>query len=128
MAEGGFENPSFHPEEIPWDDDNDDDTGGDETTPFLPTSASTPGPGEEIGMQKMQHEKTGLREKSYIETPFGASTLSERAWLTAKDLFPDMSSSELEVLYISKGRLHVKLFGAGYTDDHRKGDGSRADR
>ena len=44
---------------------------------------------------------------------FGAQTSSERAWVAAKDLFPKMSSSELEVSYNTKGRLQVKMFGAG---------------
>ena len=50
----------------------------------------------------MQHEKTS----------FGAPTLSEQAWVAAKD-DPNMSSSELEVSYTAKGRLQVKIFGAG---------------
>jgi len=54
MAEGegtSFENPAFDPDN--WGDDDDDESGGgDETTPFIPNSASTPGPsGEEIPMQ-----------------------------------------------------------------------------
>ena len=63
-------------------------------------------------MKTMHHEKSGLPEKSYVETCFGAPTLIEQAWGAAKDLFPNMSSSELEVLYKSKGRLQVKMFGA----------------
>ena len=112
MAEGEgktFENPAYEPE--PWDDDDD---YGDETTPFIPTGASTPAPaGEEIEMKTMTREKEGLPETSYVETSFGAQTSSERAWLAAKDLFPNMSSSELEVSYNTKGRLQVKMFGAG---------------
>jgi len=118
MAEGegtSFENPAFDPDDWRSDDDDDDDesgAGGDETTPFMPNSASTPG-GEEIPMQTMQHEKSGLPEKSYVETPFtGAQSLSEQAWVAAKDLFLNMSSSELEVSYSSKGKLQVKMFGA----------------
>ena len=64
-------------------------------------------------MQTKQHKKTGLPEKSYVEMPFGGSTLSEQTWITAKDLFPNMSSSKLEVSCNSKGRLQVKMFGAG---------------
>ena len=55
----------------------------------------------------------GRPETSYVETSFGAQTSSERAWVYAKDLFPKMSSSELEVSYNTKGRLQVKMFGAG---------------
>ena len=60
----------------------------------------------------MQHEKSGLPE-TYAETSFGAPTLSERAWVAAKYLFRNLSSSKLEVLYYSKSRLQVKMFGAG---------------
>jgi hypothetical protein len=46
--------------------------------------------------------------------PFtGAQSLSEQAWVAAKEIFPDMSSSELEVSYSSKGKLQAKMFGTG---------------
>ena len=67
MAEGGFDNPTFDPE-IPGndDDDNEDEQGHDETTPFWPGSTSTPGPGgEETPMQTMHYEKSGLPDTSY---------------------------------------------------------------
>ena len=105
-----FENPGYEPSH--WDDDD----YGDETTPFLPPQSSIPAPNEEIEMQTMQtmqHEKNGLAATSYVETSFGAPTLSERAWLAAKGLLSNMSSSELEVSYNAKGRLQVKMFGAG---------------
>ena len=116
MAESGetttsFENPGYEPSH--WDDGDD---YGDKTTPFLPPQSSTPASNEEIEMQTMQtmqHEKNGLAATSYAETSFGAPTLSEQAWVAAKDLFPNMSSSELEVSYNAKGRLQVKIFGAG---------------
>ena len=115
MAEGGdttFENPAYEP--YPWDDDDDDDDdGGDVTTPFFPATSSTPHSGEQIEMQTMHCEKTGEPDKSYVETSFGAPKMSEQAWVTAKDLFPNMSSSDLEVSYNTKGRLQVKMFGAG---------------
>ena len=38
--------------------------------------------------------------------------LREQAWIAAKDLFPNMSSSKLEVSYSAKGKLQVKM-GAG---------------
>jgi len=93
MAEGegtSFENPAFDPDD--WDDD-DESRDADETAPFIPNSASTPGThGEEFPMQTRQNEKSGLPETSYVETPFtGAQSLSEQAWVAAKDLFPDMS-------------------------------------
>ena len=113
MAEGegtSFVNPTYEPDS--WDDN------GDETIPFFPNGASTPAFGQyhvqdEIEMKTMQHEKDGLPDTSYVETSFGAPTSSERAWVAAKDLFPKMSSSELEVSYSTKGRLQVKMWGTG---------------
>lgn len=102
-----FENPVYEPH--PWDDDD----YGDETTPFIPNEASTPAHGEEIEMQTMAHEKAGLPETCYAETNFGAQESSERAWIAAKDLFPNMSSSEIEVSYGTNNRLQVKMWGAG---------------
>ena len=114
MAEGegpSFENPTF---EDTWGEDD----YGDETTPFFPNGASTPAFGqyqtrvqEEIEMKEMQ--QAGGPDTSYVETSFGAQTSSEWAWVAAKDLFPKMSSSKLEVSYNTKGRLQVKIFGVG---------------
>ena len=64
-------------------------------------------------MQTMRHEASGGPDKSYVETSFGVPKTSEQAWVTAKNLFPNMSSSKLEVSYNAKGRLQVKMFGAG---------------
>ena len=69
MAEGGFgeRDPLMEHTDDRDDDDRDDDT----TMPFQPNEASTPGPPvEEIPMQTMQHEKSGLPETSYTETSF----------------------------------------------------------
>ena len=73
MAEG-FDNPTFDPKypENPGndDDDNEDEQNLNETSPFTPGSASTPGPnGEEIEMQTRHHEKSGLPDTSYDERP-----------------------------------------------------------
>ena len=110
MAEGGdttFENPAYDP--YPWDDDDDYDDRGDETPP----TSSTPHSGEQIEMQTMHREKFGEPDKSYVETSFGVPKTSEEAWKTVKNLFPKMSSSELEVSYNTKGKIQVKMFGAG---------------
>ena len=114
MAEGegtSFENPTF---EDPWVEDD----YGDETTPFIPNGASTPAfdqyqtrVQEEIEMKEMQQARGP--DMSYVEPIFGAQTSSERAWVAAKDLFPKMSSGELEVSYNTTGKLQVKMFGAG---------------
>ena len=52
---------------------NDEDNQNlNETSPFIPGSASTPGPGgEAITMQTRSHEQSGLPEASYTETSFG---------------------------------------------------------
>jgi len=114
MAYGGdttFENPAFDPD--PFGEDEDDNF--DETHPFiLPTSTPKSYGGKKgIEMQTMQHKASGLPQKSYVETIFSGPNTSEAAWVAAKDLFPNMSSSELEVSYNTKGKLQVKMFGAG---------------
>lgn len=68
MAESGYENPGYEPQD---DDDDEGDDAGNATTPFVPTSASTPGPSsEEIPMKTMQKEKSGLPDTSQVETYF----------------------------------------------------------
>jgi len=115
MAEGGsatFENPAYDPYDDPYDNDDDDD-GGNEMAPFIPqTSTPYSHGGENIEMQTTHHETSGLPQKSYVETSFGAPKTSEAAWVAAKDLFPNMSPSELEVSYDPKGKLQVKMWGA----------------
>ena len=112
MAEGGdttFENPGYDPYDDPYDDDR-----FDETTPFIQQTSTPYSGGENIEMQTMQHETSGLPEKSYAVTSFGGvSSSDEAAWAAAKDLFPNMSSSELQVFYDTKGKLQVKMFGPG---------------
>ena len=77
MSEGSY-NP-WTGEPYDYDDDHnddDDDNFGDETTTFLPGSASTPGPnGEEIPMKTMQKEKSGL--PSYAETSFDGRNVTD---------------------------------------------------
>ena len=115
MAEGegtSFENPTFEPD--PWDDDD----YRDETAPFIPNGASMPAFSQyQAHVQEEKEMKTiqdkGRPDTSYVETSFSAQTSSEQAWVAAKDLFPKMSSSELEVSYNTKGRLQVKMFGTG---------------
>ena len=110
MADGG--DTTF---EMPWrDDDPYDDDRDDEMDPLIrQTSTPFSHGGENIEMQTMQRESSGLPEKSYVETSFGMPKTSDTAWVSAKDLFPNMSSRELEVSYNTKGKLQVKMFGAG---------------
>ena len=110
MAEGGYEKIVNDPDDL-HDDNNGND---DEVTSLIPRGSSTPAPvGEEIEMQTMSHEQSGMPQTSYTETSFGAQSQSEKAWTAARKLFPNMSSTELEVFYNSKGKLQVKMFGSG---------------
>ena len=57
-----------------------DDDDGDEVMPSSSGSASTPGPfGEDIRMQTMHHEQSGLptSEQSYAKTSFGGVSTDE---------------------------------------------------
>ena len=111
MAE--FDNPAFEPPDETFDFGDDDRLN--DTAPLIIPFSSTPGAegGENIEMQTRLHETSGLPETSFVETSFGGPKISKAAWDAAKDLFPNMSSSELEVSYNTKGKLQVKMFGAG---------------
>ena len=78
MAEGGdfgYIDPDLD-YKMDHDDDDDDNYDGNETTPFVPASASTPGPnGEEIPMKTMLKEKSGL--PSYAKTSFGGKNVTD---------------------------------------------------
>jgi len=126
MAYGGdttFENPAYDPE--PFGEDNrfdektfpfgEDDRFDEKAALIIPTSTPKSYGGENIEMQTMHHEKSGLPQKFYVETILSGPNTSEAAWVAAKDLFPNMSSTELEVSYNAKGKLQVKMFGAGKT-------------
>ena len=126
MAEGGefgMDQP-YLDDAIDHDDEEDDDDDDDDneqevntTRPFYPGSASTPyHGGEQHEMQTMQNEQSRLPDTSYNETPLlGGKTQSvkERAWRALKGVFPKSSSTSLEASYSIKGRLQVKMTGAG---------------
>ena len=122
MAEGGefgMDQPDLD-HDIDHDDDDDDDDDDEQevntTRPFYPGSASTPyHGGEQHEMQTMQHEQSGLPDTSYDETPLlgSAQSAKERAWGVLKGMFPESSSTSLEASYSLKGRLQVKMAGAG---------------
>ena len=63
----------------------------------------------------MHHEQSGLPDTSYDETPLlgSAQSAKEKAWGTLKGVFPESSSTGLEASYSLKGRLQVKIAGAG---------------
>ena len=88
MAEGGVDFGFYDPDlddaidNAPYDDYDDDEQEVDTTRPFLPGAASTPyNGGEQIEMQTMQHEQSGLPDTSYEETPLlGAQAQAQRSW------------------------------------------------
>ncbi|KAL9980506.1 hypothetical protein ACROYT_G009106 [Oculina patagonica] len=98
------------------DNDDEEEQEVDTTRPFQPGEASTPyHGGEQHEMQTMQHEQSGLPDTSYEETPLldSAQSMSEKAWKSLKGVFPESSSTNLEASYSLKGRLQVKMAGAG---------------
>ena len=86
MAEGGGEFCYNDPDldnQIDHDDDDDDEQEVNRTQPLQPGAASTPyHGGEELEMQKGQHEKSGLPDTSYYEeTPLlGAQAEIQTSW------------------------------------------------
>ena len=115
MAEGGFDNPGYDPNDPTLDDrdgDNDDgDQDPNETTHFWQGSASTPGPsGKKIPMQMMQHEKSGLPDTSYDEIPSlegfthqdDKPVMLERATEFIKNKFPKVDFGKLGPIGFNK--------------------------
>ena len=121
MAEGGefgMDQPDldYRLEHDDDDDDDDDEQEVNTTRPFQPGTASTPyHGGEQHEMQTMQHEQSGLPSFDEDIPLLGDRTQSvqERAWGALKGLFPKSSSTSLEASYSLKGRLQVKMAGAG---------------
>ena len=111
MAEGGFD------ERDPLTDHTDDRDDDDEQEVNInqPDAESTRNDDEHFEMQTFQHEQSGLPETSYEETSFFGSAQSskERAWGVLTGLFPKSSSISLDASYSEKGRLQVKMAGAG---------------
>ena len=73
--------------------------------------------GEQHEMQTIQHEQNGLPETSFDEAMAllgdRPQSAKERAWGALKGLFPKSSSTSVEASYSLKGRLQVKMAGAG---------------
>ena len=116
MAEGGgFENPAYDPDdpEVPGNDNDDGKNEQDpkETNPFTPGSASTPGPGgEEIPMQTMHHEKSGLPDTSYDEIPSLGSCVHQ-------DDKPALLERAKEFIYIYIIYYNIYIYwGASYKE------------
>ena len=123
MAEGGdfgIDQPELD-KTLDNKDDDDDEQEVNNTDTFDPYFASTPGHGDDDGeqyeMQTRQHEQSRIPETSFDEDIplLGGRTQSvqERAWGALKGLFPKCSSTRLEASYSLKGRLQVKMAGAG---------------
>ncbi|KAL9970118.1 hypothetical protein ACROYT_G022443 [Oculina patagonica] len=115
MAEGGgyfgHEDPEL--DRLIDNDGNDDDDDEQEvntTKAFQPGRASTPYPGEEIQMQTMQHEKSGLPDTSYVETPLLGSfihqddkpAMIDRAKDFIKRKFPKVNFAKIGPIGFSK--------------------------
>jgi len=113
MAEGGGEfgdGDLIHFHDIDHDDD-DDDQEVNRTQPFQPGAASTPyHGGEQIEMQTMTLEQSGLLDTSYAETPLlgdfmhpeEKQTFIERTKEYIKGHFPKVDFSKLGPISIGK--------------------------
>ena len=95
--------------------DDDDDQEVNTTQPSQPDAASTPATfhSENIEMQTMMHEQSGLPDDSYGETPLlGAQSQIQESWDALTRDFPDASATDLETTR-KTGRLQVKMAGFG---------------
>ena len=103
-------------------DDDDSDQEVDTTRPFRPGAASTPyHGGEQHEMQTMQHEKSGLPDTSYEETPLLGDLLQpeerqskvDRAIDFIKKRFPKVDLKKLGPIGFSKkgARADIVSFG-----------------
>ena len=89
MATG--ENPfAFEDEGLDYALDKDDDEQEvNRNQTFVPTTASTPNGREQIEMQTMLHEQSGLPDTSFDETPLlGAQAQAQRSWDALTSFFP----------------------------------------
>ena len=138
MVEDGLENPVYDPNNPSLDDrDGDNDDGhqdSNKTTPFLPASASTPGfSGEEIPMQMLQHERSGLPDTSFDKIPSlegfthqdDKLALLKRAKEIIKNKFPKVDFVKLGPIGFSKkpsNKTTVVSFGSkgGETEIFKK--------
>ena len=117
MAEGGgefgYDDPKL--DRAIDNDDLDNDKDANRTRYFQPDANSTLYNGrEQIEMQTMQHEQSGLPDDSYEDIPLlGAQAQAQRSWDALTRFFPDASSIDLEAAYSKTGRLQVKMAGFG---------------
>ena len=124
MADGEapyvFENPAYDDNAGDNDDQeinrvgaHDGDQEFDSTWSFGPGAASTPG--AQYEMRTMMHEKSGLPDESYEETPLlsDAQAINRLSWDALTRKFPNASTINLETSYSKTGRLQVKMYGFG---------------
>ena len=116
MAEGGgefsYDNP--HLDDAIDNDGNEYEQEVNRTQPFTPQQASTPyHGGEQIPMQTMQHEHTGLPSFDERTPLLSVQQRSEQSWNALTGVFPDASAVSLETTYSKTGKLQVKMAGIG---------------
>ena len=124
MAEGGGDFGFFKDDYLENEIDNDGDDDDQEvnrTQPFQPGAASTPYQGgEQIQMQTMSHEQSGLPDTSYAETPLLSDFMTPELkqnkikWTInfIKRRFPSVDLKKLGPIGISKkGTTEVVSFG-----------------
>ena len=121
MATGGdfgYDDP-YLDKNIDNDGYDDDEQEVDRTQRFNPGQASTPyHGGEQMNMETMQHEQSGLPSYEEEETSFtdrspllSVQKISEQLWNALIGEFPDAKSTELNSTYGLTGRLEVKMAG-----------------
>ena len=90
------------------DHDNEDEEEVNRTWAFQPGAVSTPRGGwEQYEMQTDMHEKSGLPDTSYEETPLlgDAQAINQISWDSLTRKFPRASSINLETSFSTTGRL-----------------------
>jgi len=118
MAQGGDDFGFKDPELDKKLDHDEEEEEVNRTQPFQPDDrgdTSTPyHRGDNIEMETMLHELSGLPDTSYEEekTLLGSQAEQQKSWTVLTDLFPDASAIDLETSY-KKGRLQVKMMGSG---------------
>ena len=120
MAEG--EDPfAFKDPDLDNNLDNDDNQEVNTTGPFQqPQAASTPHYRDQLyEMQTMMHERAGMPDNSFEETPLlGAQSEAEKSWDALTSKFPNASATDLVTSYSKTGRLQVKITGFGKKSYH----------
>ena len=134
MAEGGqfgYDDPDLD-DKIDHDDDDDIDPSSydddavkeslNKTQPFKPVRASSPyHGGEQVEMQTMHDEQTGMEETSYLETPLLSEIIDDEEKQTAIDkgidfikrLFPKADFKKIPPISFSKKGNQSEIVSLG---------------